>query len=144
MLFTCRVTAGQEVMVTALIHEKIRKTHAQTSAIIVSPSLRGYVIMEAKDEVEARQACSNVPHVKGLLHKAMTIEDISEFLVSKPVEVTLNKGDLVEILMMPFKGERAKIVRVNKEKEEVTVELIEVAVPIPVTIKLHAVKLVPT
>ena len=40
-------------------------------------------------------------------------------------------------------GERAKVVRIDKDKEEVTVELVEVAVPIPVTIKLGTVKVLP-
>ena len=62
---------------------------------------------------------------------------------SKPVEITLEKGDLVEVSSGPFKGERAKIVRIDKVKEEVTVELVEVAVPIPVTIKLGTIKLLP-
>lgn len=131
-------------MAASLVYEKIKKIRAQASAVIIYPSLKGYVIIEAKDEVEARLACANVPHVKGLLHKPMAVEEISELLVSKPVEDVFNKGDLVEIMTAPFKGERAKIVRVNKEKEEVTVELVEVAVPIPVTIKMNAVKRVPT
>jgi transcriptional antiterminator NusG len=53
------------------------------------------------------------------------------------------KGDLIEITSGPFKGERAKVVRIDKEKEEVTVELVEVAVPIPVTIKMGTIKALP-
>jgi transcriptional antiterminator NusG len=51
-------------------------------------------------------------------------------------------GDLVEISSGPFKGERARIVQVDKEKEEVTVEFFEATVPIPVTVKSESVKVI--
>jgi transcriptional antiterminator NusG len=53
---------------------------------------------------------------------------------------TLQEGQQVEIISGPFKGEKAKITRVNQSKEEVTVELLEAAVKIPVTIKAENIK----
>jgi transcriptional antiterminator NusG len=73
----------------------------------------------------------------------MKISDIAEFLESKPIEVVINRGQLVEVISGPFKGEKAKVVRVDNEKDDVTVELIEVAVPIPVTIKLNTIRVLP-
>lgn len=143
MLFTYRVTAGQEAIVADLLHEKIRKSHVPIQAIIVSPRLRGYLMVESPNEAEARRLITNVPHVKGALHRGMQISEIAELLESKPAEITMVKGDLVEITSGPFKGERAKVVRIDEEKEDVTVELVEVAVPIPVTIKLGIIKMLP-
>jgi len=143
MLFSYRVTAGQESIVADLLYEKIKKTKAPINAVIVSPRLKGYLIAEAHDEIEAKRIITNVPHVKGVLHKTMQIADIAEFLESKPAEISLQKGDLVEVTAGPFKGEKAKVVKINQEKDEVTVELIEVAVPIPVTIKIDVVKAIP-
>ncbi len=143
MLFAYRVTAGQENIVADLLFEKIKKTKAPISTLIVSSHLRGYLIAEGDNEVEAKKAISNVPHVKGVLNKTMQMEDIKELLESKMVEISLEKGNLVEIISGPFKGEKAKVVKLDAEKEEITVELIEVAMPIPVTIKRDAVKIVP-
>ncbi|MBI5228824.1 transcription elongation factor Spt5 [Candidatus Micrarchaeota archaeon] len=143
MLFAYRVTAGQESIVADMLYEKIKKTKAPINALIISPNLKGYIITESKSEQEAKNIITNVPHVKGVLHKGMKLEDIQELLKSKPVEITLEKGDLVEISSGPFKGERAKVVKINKDKEDVTVELVEVAVPIPVTIKLNTIKILP-
>lgn len=140
MLFAYRVTAGQESIVADLLYEKIKKTKAPVHALIVSPRLKGYLIAEAPSELDAKRVITNVPHVKGVLHKPMQITEIAELLESKPAEIALNKGDLVEVTAGPFKGEKAKVVRINKEREEVTVELIEVAVPIPVTIKMGTIK----
>ncbi|MCX6767511.1 MAG: transcription elongation factor Spt5 [Candidatus Micrarchaeota archaeon] len=152
MLFAYRVTAGQESIVADLLHEKIKKDKSKAAeqrqfnalkALIVSPRLKGYLIVESGDELEARKLITNVPHVKGALHSSMAIGDIAELLESKPVEIVINRGDLVEIVAGAFKGEKAKVVRIDKDKEELTVELIEVAVPIPVTIKLNTIKVIP-
>ena len=140
MLFAFRVTAGQENIVADLLYEKAKKIKAPLNAIIVSPYLKGYLITECENEVEAKKLITNVPHVKGILHRPMQIADLKEMLVSKPKEIELEEGEMVEIVSGPFKGEKAKVVRMDKEKEEIVVELVEVAVPIPVTIKMNAVK----
>ena len=142
-LYTYRVTAGQESIVADMLYEKIRKFKLPVKALVVSPMLKGYLIAEADNEFDAKQAIQNVPHVKGLLANTMQIADIATFLESKPIEVIINRGQLVEIVSGPFKGEKAKVVRVDQEKDEVTVELIEVAVPIPVTIKLNTIRVLP-
>ncbi|MFH0922771.1 MAG: transcription elongation factor Spt5 [Candidatus Micrarchaeota archaeon] len=143
MLLAYRVTSGQESIVADLLYEKIKKTKVPINAIIVSPRLKGYLMVESPDETEAKRLIVNVPHVKGVLSRAIDISEIREMLESKPAEITLVKGDLVEITSGPFKGEKAKVVRIDKEKEDVTVELVEVAVPIPVTIKLATIKILP-
>ena len=143
MLFAYRVTAGQESIVADLLSEKAKKNNVPVNAIIVSPRLKGYLMVESPDEVEAKKLVAGVPHVKGVLQKSIDISEIKELLESKPVEVTLERGQLIEITSGPFKGEKAKIVRIDQDKEEVTVELVEVAVPIPVTIKLDTIRVLP-
>ncbi|MBI3587572.1 transcription elongation factor Spt5 [Candidatus Micrarchaeota archaeon] len=143
MLFAYRVTAGQEGIVADLLYEKIKKTHSGINALVVSPRLKGYLISEAPDELEAKKVITNVPHVKGILRQSMDLSEIKEMLEAKPAETNLEKDMLIEITAGPFKGEKAKVVRINKEKDEVTVELVEVAVPIPVTIKIDTVKVLP-
>jgi len=41
----------------------------------------------------------------------------------------------VELISGPFKGEKAVVKRVDKAHEEITMELIEAMVPIPITVK---------
>ncbi|MDP2717970.1 MAG: transcription elongation factor Spt5 [Candidatus Micrarchaeota archaeon] len=143
MLYAYRVTAGQENIVADLLSEKIRKNKSLVCALLVSSRLKGYLIVESPDEVEAKKLVTNVPHVKSVLNRPIAFDEIKELLESKPQEVLLNKGDRVEITGGPFKGEKAKVVRIDNDKEEVTVELVEVAVPIPVTLKLNTVKVLP-
>jgi transcriptional antiterminator NusG len=143
VLYAYRVTAGQESIVADMLYEKVRKYKLPVKSLIVSSQLKGYLIAEADNEAEAKAAIQNVPHVKGLLRNTMALSDLTELLESKPQEIVINKGDMVEIVSGPFKGEKAKVVRLDIEKEDVTVELIEVAVPIPVTIRLNSIKVLP-
>ena len=56
--------------------------------------------------------------------------------------ININKDDIVEIIAEPFKKEKAKVIRVDKQKEEVVVSLLGAAVQIPVTVKLDNVKVI--
>ena len=42
----------------------------------------------------------------------------------------------------PFKNEKAKVTRIDKQKGEVVVSLLGASVPIPVTVKLDNVKVI--
>jgi transcriptional antiterminator NusG len=54
----------------------------------------------------------------------------------------LDEDDLVEIVGGPFKGMRAKIMRVDRTKEEVILELLEATFTLPITVHADYVKLV--
>jgi len=56
--------------------------------------------------------------------------------------MNIQKFDVVEIISGPFKREQAKVTRIDKTKEEVVVELLEAAVPIPITVKMDSVKVI--
>jgi len=45
------------------------------------------------------------------------------------------EGDIVELIAGPFKGEKARVQRIDEGKDQVTVELYEATVPIPVTVR---------
>lgn len=139
MIFTYRVTGGQELIVADLLEKKIMKSKIPIKSIIISPTLKGYVIIEG-DDFSIRQAANGIPQIKGVLRKEITLEELKTLVESKPLKVELLKGSMVEITSGPFKGEKAKVVKF--EKEDVVVELVDVAVPIPVTIKSNTIKLI--
>ena len=56
--------------------------------------------------------------------------------------MNIQERDIVEIISGPFKREKAKVKRIDEGKEEVVVELLEAAIPIPMTLKLDAVKVI--
>jgi transcriptional antiterminator NusG len=70
------------------------------------------------------------------------MEEMSPMLEQAKVTVNIEKGDIVEIISGPFKRESAKVTRIDQQKEEVIVELLEAAVPIPITVKLDSVRVI--
>jgi len=143
MLYTARVTTGQEKVVASMLIRKIKKQKLDVYAVAVFDDLKGYFIIEAENEAVVRKAVFGLPHVRGVLQKSIDINEIESLIeAAKPPILSINKEDMVEIISGPFKGEKAKVMRVDKNKEELTVELTEAAVPIPVTIKAGTVKVV--
>ncbi len=139
MIFTYRVTGGQELIVADLLEKKISKSKIPIQSIILSPNLKGYVMIEG-DDFSVRQAANGIPQIKGVLRKEVSIDEIKTLIESKPQKVDFQKGSMVEITSGPFKGEKAKIMKFDKD--DVVVELVDVAVPIPVTIKGNTIKLI--
>ena len=144
MIFPIRTTVGQEQLVVDILGSKIVREELNIYSIAVVPGLKGYILIEADNEVTVRRGINDTPHIKGsgIVKGAVKIEELSELLESKPLMKTLEEGQTIEIISGPFKGEKAKITRVNASKEEVTVELMEAAVKIPVTIKAENIKIV--
>ena len=72
----------------------------------------------------------------------MQFKDIEGFLIKKPTVTELSIDDTVEIIGGPFKGMKAKITRVDYEKHEATVILLDAPYQLPVTVDANYLKLV--
>jgi len=145
LIFTVRTTVNQESLVVDMLARQVQKEMLNVYSIVVVPTWKGYILIEADNELTVRRAITNVPHVKGkglVGTGEVKIDELIPSLESKPLMKTLKEGLKVEIIQGPFKGEKARIIRVNDTKEEVTVELLEAAVKIPVTLKAEQVSIV--
>ena len=141
MMFVYRVTAGQEKVVLDMLSKKVRKESLKIYSIAYFEDLKGYLIVEGEDEVSVRQGGLRIPHIKGVLDKPMALKDIEGMVdAAKPAVLSISKGDLVELVSGPFRGEKARVIKIDTNKDEVTVELTDVAVPIPVTVKANTIK----
>ncbi|MEM3400152.1 MAG: transcription elongation factor Spt5 [Candidatus Micrarchaeia archaeon] len=141
MIYIYRVTAGQERVVADVLYNKVKKDRLAIASIAVVDELRGYLLVESDDEVAVRQAGMRIPHIKGILKDSVGTKDIDSLFEAAPSKVSVKKGDIVELISGPFKGEKAKVIKIDESKEEITVELTDVAVPIPVTIKANTIKI---
>ncbi len=124
------------------LSSNITKKNINVYAIVRPHDLRGYIFVEADNRESAEEAYFKVPYARGILPQPLEIKDIEHMLTEAKVVVNIQKGDIVEIISGPFKREQAKVNRVDQTKEEVVVELLEAAVPIPITVKLDSVKVV--
>ena len=137
-----RTTANREDQVMDFIASNVKKKGIEVYALVRPHGLRGYIFMEAKDRQAAELAAQNVPYARGILPNKIEYEEIEHMLEMVKREIAIQKGDIVEIISGPFKREKAKVTRIDKTKEEVVVELLEAAVPIPITVKMDSVKVV--
>jgi len=142
-IFAIRTTANREDQVLDFLSSNAKKKQLEVYVVIHPHGMRGYIFVEAKSRLDAEQAAFKVPYARGVLPNEISYDEIEHMLEpQKKSEINIQKNDIVEIIAGPFKREQAKISRVDKQKEEVVVELLEAAVPIPITLKLDAVKVI--
>ncbi len=141
MIFAVRTTAGQEKNVANLIAAKAEMRNIPLAAILVPESLKGYVFVEARSPHFVEEAMAGIKHVKSRVPGIVDFSEVERYIVVKPVIEELDEDDIVEIIGGPFKGMRAKIIRVDKSKEEVTLELLEATFTLPITVHADYVKL---
>jgi transcriptional antiterminator NusG len=141
-VFAVRTTAGQEKNVADMIALRVRTAKLPIKSVLVPEMMKGYVFVESQGPHFVEQAIAGVKHVRSRVPGLVTFSEVERYIVTKPVIEELNPDDVVEIVGGPFKGMRAKITRIDKTKEEVTLELLEATFTLPITVHADYVRLV--
>ncbi|WP_400150883.1 transcription elongation factor Spt5 [Candidatus Methanarcanum hacksteinii] len=151
MTFNARASQSIMVLKTQIDQEKVVSDSLAAKAnigekdiyAILSPgSLRGYVFVEGMNTDRMHEKTRDIKKARSFIDGETTIEEISPYLVPLSTVVGIVEGDLVELISGPFKGEKARVQQIDQTKEEITVELIEAMVPIPVTVKGDSVRVI--
>ena len=138
--FAIRITGGQENVVANILQNKINSKRISLRSILILENFKGYVIVEAPDSNIAYDALYGVRHVRGQIRGDLPFSDVEKYLVKKPVVTELSIDDTVEVIAGPFKSMKAKIIRVDYEKQEATVVLLDSPYQIPVTVDANYLK----
>ncbi|MFH1400379.1 MAG: transcription elongation factor Spt5 [Nanoarchaeota archaeon] len=141
-IFALRTTANREDQVMSFITSNVERKKIDVFTVIRPHGMRGYIFVEAATLGDAEQAAFGVPYARGVLPHTIEYGEIEHMLERVKKEVNIQKNDIAEIISGPFKREKCKITRVDKQKDEVVVELLEAAVPIPLTLKMDSVKVI--
>ncbi len=104
-------------------------------ALLVPSALRGYVFAEGMSFEGVREMLKGIRKARGLVEGETTLKEVEPLLVPKITVEGFVEGAIVELISGPFKGEKARVKKIDQAKEEITVELIEAVVPIPVTVR---------
>ena len=146
-IFALKTSAGQERNVARLLAMKV-----DIKSIVVPESLKGYIIVESATNLDMKNPDMKVRHLRGIVgankdgtidaSSQITLEEVKKFLKPQPIISSIQKGSIVELVSGPFKGEKSKVVRLDESREEVVLELIEAAVPIPVTVKADQIRII--
>ncbi len=152
-IFAIKTTSKQERTVADSIMKAImtNATDIKVTAVIVPNELQGYVLVETPEKMNRiEQLVEKIPHARAVVRRgkdegeksSMELAEVAHFLVPKPVVSGIEEGTIVELIAGPFKGEKAVVKRVDSAKEEITVELYESVVPIPITVRGDNVRVV--
>ena len=104
--------------------------------------MRGYIVVEAEDEITVRTFITKERNIRGILPKPLTDVEMDKLLEVKSYAQEIHQSDIVEFSSGPFKGYKAKVLRVDDVKSEMTVELMDVVVPIPITTKMNTARVI--
>ena len=152
-IFAIKTTSKQERTVADSIMKAIdsKATDINVVAVMAPNELKGYVLIETPEKLNRiEQLVEKIPHARAVVRKgkdegeksSMLLAEVAHFLVPKPVVSGIEEGTIVELIAGPFKGEKAVVKRVDAAKEEITVELYESVVPIPITVRGDNVRVV--
>mgnify|MGYP001577011665 FL=1 len=144
MIYTVRTTTGQESLVADILAAKAQKEGLEIYSIAIMPGLKGYVLIEADHENTVQRGIqgNNLIKGRGVVSGQVKMEELAGMFSNKPLMESIKPDQKVELISGPFKGEKARVIRVNDTKEEVTVELLEATVKIPVTIKAEHIRVI--
>ena len=141
-LFALRVTANREDQVMTFVASNVDRKKIDVYSVIRPHGMRGYIFLEAASRGDAEQAAYGIPYARGILPNEINYKEIEHMLEQVKKDVNIQKNDIAEIISGPFKREKCKLTRIDKAKEEVVVELLDAAVPIPITLKMDAIKVI--
>lgn len=133
-LYAVKVTNGQEGTVAQMLSDKAKVEELPIQAILAPAELKGYIIVEAERPHVVDELIRGMRHTRQRVQGVISLEEVNHYIETKPVVEGLEEGTLVEVIAGPFKGMQARVVRVDTSKEEVTIEILEAAFTLPITV----------
>ena len=128
-----RVRNGKEKDTALAFKEKAEFKNREIYSVLVIENVMGYIFVEGnKHDIES--TCMDIPQFRAKILGKTSLDDLNKHLEPKPTIQGIKVGDIVEIISGPFKGSRAKIVTITMTREEITVELLDSRITIPIVI----------
>ncbi len=130
-----KTSRGYEREVADTLLSRAEEKRDVVFALLVPAALRGYVFAEGMSFEGVHEMLKGIRKARGLVAGETTLKEVEPLLVPKITVEGFVEGAIVELIAGPFKGEKARVKKIDQAKEEITVELIEAVVPIPVTVR---------
>jgi len=139
MILTARTTRGREKTAIKEMKSQIKSNNLNIKAVFHPEELKGYIFIEGK-EGDIRELSNQIRQLRGIIDDEVEVDQIEKYLSEEQEEVKIEIGDKVEVVGGAFKGEEAKVNRVDETNREITIELLDAAVPIPTTVDVDMVR----
>lgn len=160
-ILVLKTQVGQERRVIEMLGNKARRFKVPIQSLLAPQELRGYIFIETTDPLAVQKGIRGVSYARSLVTQDVEVLDekgdfikdrrgkivterkpvdtpfseIAHFLTPVSAVAKIGMADIVELVSGPFRGEKAKVTKVDDAREEITVELIDSMVPIPITVK---------
>lgn len=141
MIYAVKTIIGRENVVMEAMANKAKVNDLNVKALLHPEEIKGYIFVEGELK-DIQDIIKEIPHARGILRDPVDISEIKKIVETKKKDIEIKDGDIVEVIGGPFKGEKGRVTRYDKDKGEVTIELIEVTVPIPITVNAGLVTVV--
>ena len=142
LIFAVKTTVGQEKNAAEMIEVRAKINRLPVLSILIPETLRGFIFLEVNSPHVVEEAIEGIKHIKSKLTGTVNLSEIEKYLESKPVIDELDVGYVVEVTGGPFKGMRALVTKINKVRNEATLELLEATFTLPITVNADYLKLV--
>jgi transcriptional antiterminator NusG len=143
-ILAIKTSIGHERAVADTLYLRAQKKDTGIYSILAPEKLRGYVLVETINPDGLSKFVKGIKRARGVVEGDIPFAEIDHFLTPKPLVAGIVVGDIVELIAGPFKGEKARVQQIDESKEEITVELFEAVVPIPITIRGDHVRVLET
>ena len=152
-LYILKTSIGQEANVANEIRARLSGSGSlvdivdEIYAVLQSDLMRGYIFVEASaqhhvEKVIGRAGNRTTPlkNCRKVLEGEAPFRDIFPHLEPKAATAGISEGDIVEVRLGAFKGQRARVTNIADSKEEITVELFDAPVPIPLSVRADQIR----
>ena len=140
MFFAIRTTARQEANVALMVEVHTKTKNLPIYSIIVPSELKGYVILETIGLHVVYEAIRGLKHVRGRAAGTLKWEDLEKMLKPRPLIDLLQIGEEVEIIAGPFRGMKARVVDIDKARNEVSLNVLEASYPLTITVPVDYIR----
>ena len=137
-IYLFRAKKGQEKSLAKLADLKGSKKDSGVYAVLLSEAHKGYAFVEGDSQMKVETSLAGVKPLsaRAVGTDAVPIEELSGLLNPRPAIEGLEIGAIVQIVDGPFKGLKAKLTRVEDSSQDITVEVLESSMTLP--IRIHA------
>ena len=149
-VLTLKTQIDQEITVATDLYNLIKDDGTEKRpdapqdvySILCPANLRGYIFVEGMNVDRLREKARGIKKARTFLDEPVNFSEIEVYLEARSVVKGFEEGSLIEITKGPFKGEKARVKSIDESKEEITVELIDAMMPIPVTLNGDSVRVI--
>lgn len=142
--YIARSAPGREESFLDSIQTVLSKKEDHGIYSVFSPeSVKGYVFVEGESYQKISDSLRGIKNFKGLIKTEMSFKEFEKYFDKNAEKIVVNERDIVEVIAGPFRGDKGLVTRVVPGKDELIIEPLDSPVPIPITLNIDDVRVIP-